>query len=95
MSRRSAASRQPSPERSGGIDRLCPGQNAAPADIVAAGLDLLAIDEIDGAREQGFQRRLEVEEAREVAPLWPELDQEINVARHRVEIPAPAAEPKP
>jgi hypothetical protein len=55
-------------------------------DIVAARLDRLAIDKVDAARQQGFQRRFEIDEAREIVPLGGELDQEIDIAPRRVEV---------
>src|SRR5580698_8676152 len=60
MSSRSAASRQPAPERSGGINRFRAGQDMPFADIIVAGFDRLAVDKIDPPRQQGFQRLVEI-----------------------------------
>src|SRR5580658_7828257 len=86
MSSRSAASRQPAPERSGGINRFRAGQDMPFADIIVAGFDRLAVDKIDPPRQQGFQRLLEIQKAREFGFLRGELDQEIEIAARRVEI---------
>lgn len=56
------------------------------SDVVAAVLDGLAVDEIDGAGEQSFQRLLEIEKLPEIVLSRCELDQEIDIAACRVEI---------
>lgn len=88
MSRSSAASRQLSSERSNGINRHRARQDMPPANVVAARLDLLAIDKIDGPRQQRFHRLFEIQKARQIALVGCEFDQQIDVTRRRVEIRA-------
>src|SRR5260370_23796843 len=83
MSSSSAAS------RSAGlpIDRLGLFQNPAAADEIAAGLDGLPLDEIDGAAEKRLQRLLEIHQGGEiVAGVGCERHQKIDVAAGGVEI---------
>ncbi len=82
----SAASRPPSLRLSGGIDGLGAGEDHAAADGVAARLDLLAVDEIDRARQQRLQSVAKIEEAEEIGLGRGELDQKIDVASAGVEI---------
>ena len=58
------------------------------ADIIVAGFDRFAVDKIDAPRQQGFQRRFEVQKAREFVFRRGELDQEIEIAARRIEIAA-------
>lgn len=59
-----------------------------PSDIVAARLDRLPVDEINGPRQQGFQRIPEIEKGGWIVCLRSELDQKISVARRNVEVRA-------
>ena len=91
MSRSSDASRLAA---ASATDRLGLGEDTGAAEVVAAGLDSFALDELDRTAEQRFQGLPEIGEDGEiVADGWLERDEEVGVATRRVEIVSARGDP--